>query len=98
MSLYALRYEYDAHDDTGRRDQLRPAHVDFVRDLFQAGVVVLSGPLVDRERPGGLLIVRADDVSEVERIFDQDPFWTAGLVGSRDIRAWNVVFANNPLE
>ncbi|GII96544.1 YciI family protein [Sinosporangium siamense] len=97
MTLYAVRYEY-AEGSAARRDQYRPVHVDFLRELFAAEVLVLSGRLEDEDRPGALIILHAHDATAVEQALDQDPFWSAGVIEQRDIREWNVAFAKVPLE
>ncbi|SDH10032.1 hypothetical protein SAMN05421505_111125 [Sinosporangium album] len=97
MTLYAVRYEY-AEGSAVERDRHRPAHVAFLRGLFEADTLVLSGRLEHDDRPGALIVVRADDPAAVERSLDHDPFWSAGVIRERDIRTWNVAFAKAALE
>lgn len=91
MPLYAVRYEY-APGSAESRDSHRPAHVEFLRGLFESGSLVVSGRLEDQERSGALLVLRADDARAADGILDEDPFWAAGVIGVRDAREWNVVF------
>jgi uncharacterized protein YciI len=44
------------------------------------------------DRPGALLIVRAESVEEVAELLDQDPFDIAGYIGERAIAEWNPIF------
>lgn len=88
MSVFAVTYSYSA--DEAELAEIRPTHREFLKDLLVQGVLLASGPMVDR--PGALLIVRADSVEEVAEILDQDPFDIAGYIGERAIAGWNPVF------
>ncbi|PXY23367.1 hypothetical protein BAY59_27190 [Prauserella coralliicola] len=91
MTVFAVRYEY-ARGSEAERDEHRGDHVAFLRSLNEAGVLRLSGRLEDDAHPGALIVVGAGSAAEVERTLDDDPFWTAGVIATRDVRKWNVVF------
>jgi len=55
---------------------------------------VVSGPYVDSELPGALLIMRAGSADELEQLLDLDPFWTANLIAERSIEEWNPVLGS----
>ena len=75
MSVFAVTYTYSASEP--ELAEIRPTHREFLKNLLVQGVLLASGPMVDR--PGALLIVRADSVEEVadraefhlHRVFDQ---------------------------
>ena len=91
MGTFAVTYAYAANSSAGR-DEHRPRHVDFLREQFDGGTLVKSGPFGPEEDPGALLIIEADSKADVEALMDQDPFYRNGLVAQRSIRQWNVVF------
>ena len=89
MPVFCVEYTYSA--DTARRDEVRPAHRAFLRELSDAGVLLASGPFTEGD-PGGLLIVRADDADAAARILDPDPYAPAGVIAARRVRGWAQVF------
>ena len=58
MTLHAVIYRYA--DDAAALDEHRPRHRDYLRSLFEAGRLVVSGPLTEGGGPGALLIFDAD--------------------------------------
>ena len=52
-------------------------HRAYLRELHAAGKMVASGPFVPRE--GGGLLLRIDDVSEIQPILAKDPYHLEGL-------------------
>lgn len=99
MAIYAIEYEYDPRADVVEAH--RPAHRAFLRDLFEQGVVLASGPTrggVLREDAAGtteatapdgaLLLVRADSPADALGLLDDDPFRLTGLLVARSAREW----------
>jgi len=67
-------------------------HIEWLLELESAGVVVLSGPLLDGPgaRPGsGMTVLRAADADAARVIAEQDPFVKAGL-RTFDLFRWRV--------
>lgn len=93
MTDYAVRYEY-VRSSAAQRDLHRPEHVEFLRGLYESGRIAASGRLEDSARPGALIVVRAADANDAEKLLEGDPFWTAGVIAERDIREWNVAFGS----
>ena len=89
--LYAVRYEYTRGSATAR-DTLRPDHIRFLEDLHGRGQLAASGRLEDDASPGALLVISMGSPQEVARLLDGDPFWSAGVIETRDVRRWNVAF------
>jgi uncharacterized protein YciI len=86
---------HSAPHDTTTPEQIAAVvdeHVEWLLGLESAGVVVLSGPLLDGPgaRPGsGMTVLRAADADAARAIADQDPFVTAGL-RTFDLFRWRV--------
>lgn len=80
--LSVVIYDY-AEGSTDKRDELRPAHRDF---LGSRDGLVLSGPTA----AGGAVIVYEAEPTELEAWLDGDPFWTAGTISSRLVTEWTV--------
>ena len=76
----------------------RPAHLDYLAALNEAGGLKFAGPLIgDDGKPfGSLVAVEAEDRAAAEAIAAGDPYAKAGLFASVEISQWNWVF--NPPE
>jgi len=70
-------------------DGIRAEHRVFLRSLIDAGILLASGPLVDRN--AALLIFKADAPEDISALLDQDPFEIAGFIGERIIEEWNPI-------
>lgn len=75
-------------DDPARMD-VRPAHRDHINELFERGVVRLSGPFADQH--GALIVYEADDISAARALVADDPYTRAGVVEELDLREWTIV-------
>jgi len=95
MALYAVIYRYA--DDAAALDEHRPSHRDHLRKLYEAGQLLVSGPLAEGGGPGALLIFRAESAEQVAQWLDGDPFTVLGLIVEREIRAWNPAFGADRL-
>lgn len=93
MAYFAI-YALDEPGSGERRQALRPAHRERLRQHDHQVKVVVGGPLTDADAQmvGTLLIIEAEDIGAVQRYFDGDPYVTAGLFRSVDIRpfAWGL--------
>lgn len=91
MALFAVTYQY-APNSSGGRDELRPAHMEFLQELFDTGRLVVSGPTdATGPRPGALLIISGDSAESVDGLMSEDPFATAGFV-ERTVTPWDPKF------
>ena len=88
MAIFAVTYAYSASE--AELAEIRPTHREFFKNLLEKQILLASGPMVDR--PGALLIVRAESVEKVAELLDQDPFDFAGYIGERAIAEWNPIF------
>jgi uncharacterized protein YciI len=59
------------------------AHLSFLKQGYQRGLLLFSGPLVPRT--GGLAVARASSVEELDRFFDADPYRVHGLAEQKFI-------------
>jgi uncharacterized protein YciI len=89
MSLYLVQYAYSA-DCAGGRQQVRPAHAEYLAELEADGLLVLCGPYTDGS--GALFLMRSETEEDCLRIFDADPFWKSGLVDDRRVDQFLVGF------
>jgi len=70
-----------------------PAHREFMNALPD-GFVILGGP-VDGHRTRAMLVVRADDVGEVHRRLDPDPWVRSGVL-AEVIEPWEILIGTPP--
>jgi len=88
MTVYAVNYTYV--NDLETLAAIRPTHREWIAAQLAAGSLLASGPLPDSN--GALLILRAESVSELADLLNNDPFDLAGLIDERVIQQWNPIF------
>jgi uncharacterized protein YciI len=88
VSVFVVTYTYSA--DEIELNQIRPTHRVWLQEQLDAGMLLASGPMVDRQ--AALLIWKSSSIEELNSLLDQDPFEIAGMIGERTIEAWNPVF------
>lgn len=76
-------------DDEALRLQTRPSHREYLRSLFDAGKLAMSGPWTDDT--GAMLIYEADSLADAEALLNADPYRAAGVLADARIREWRVV-------
>ena len=92
--IYAVLFE-DNEQFADRRRQFMPDHLKFLEDNQNA--IQAAGPLndaVSNASAGGLWLVTAKSVEEVQRLVEEDPFWPTGLRKSIRMLAWTQVFVD----
>jgi uncharacterized protein YciI len=89
MPVYALQYRYT--DDVAARDEYRPDHRAYLGALAEHGMVLASGPFVDHQPDGALLVVQADSREVVDEIVAADPFRVQGVVADYTVTEWTPV-------
>ena len=87
MIVFAVNYTYV--DDSEAVAAIRPSHREWTTAQLAAGSLLASGPLPDSN--GALLIFRAESLSELAGLMNNDPFDLAGLIDERVIQQWNPV-------
>jgi uncharacterized protein YciI len=63
-------------------------HAAFMMALAQEGVLLLAGPLGDRE--GALLVVRAETAEQAEARIAADPWTGNGVLETERVAPWDV--------
>lgn len=89
MPMFVAIYSYS--DDADTRDRVRPDHRAYLGTLVDLGRLVLAGGFAPDDPAGAMLIFDAPDIDAVREIVSTDPFSTAGVLMSADIRSWTPV-------
>jgi uncharacterized protein YciI len=97
--LYAI-ISQDVENSLEQRLQTRPAHLERLQALQDAGRLLLAGPhpALDSEDPGpagfsGSLVVAEFDSLEAARAWaDADPYVTAGVYAQVTVKPFKKVF------
>jgi uncharacterized protein YciI len=74
-------------DVTGQMIQL---HVDYLKELYHQGKLIVTGPFLDEKR-GGMFILEVDHEDELMDIVNNDPAIKSGWSKS-EIRPYKIVF------
>jgi uncharacterized protein len=98
MSLYAI-IGRDHSDSLERRKLARPAHLQRIQPLVDAGRIVLAGPFpaIDAEDPGAagftgsLIVAEFDSLEDARRWAEADPYVTEGVFADLDVRPFRQV-------
>lgn len=80
----------DAPDGQKKRPLHRPAHVERLRELADAGKLVLAGPFLDGA--GSLIVMKTDSLEEAQAFADSDPYVIHGVFESVTIHPFQQVF------
>jgi uncharacterized protein YciI len=78
--------------------KVQEPHRAYLRQLKEAGVLLAAGPMDPRF--GGMFLLRvADDDprAALDKVRDQDPFYSAG-VAQYELIPWNVVIGRDDLD
>jgi uncharacterized protein YciI len=70
MNLYVIDLTYTAGLDA--IDRLLEPHRSFLKEQYDAGLFLASGP--KNPRTGGMILARAESRESLERVLEQDPF------------------------
>jgi uncharacterized protein YciI len=63
-------------------------HAEFMDQLFENGTVILGGPFSDGT--GSLVIVEAEEMSEVATLIANDPFVVHQIFALRSLKQWQL--------
>lgn len=96
--LYAIVGQ-DVPDSLNQRLAARPAHVERLNTLQQAGRLLLAGPFpaIDGNDPGpagftgSLIVAEFDDLSTAQAWADTDPYVAAGVYASVSVKPFKKV-------
>jgi len=98
MSLYAI-IGHDHSDSLERRKLARPAHLQRIQPLVDAGRIVLAGPFpaIDADDPGAagftgsLIVAEFDSLDDARRWAEADPYMTDGVFAHLEVRPFRQV-------
>ncbi|HKK06311.1 MAG TPA: YciI family protein [Gammaproteobacteria bacterium] len=96
--LYAILSE-DKEDSLARRQEARPAHLERLEALREAGRLILAGPhpAIDAEDPGpagfsgSLIVAEFDSLDEARSWADADPYVAAGVYARVSVKPFRKV-------
>ncbi|MDR7317961.1 YciI family protein [Brevibacillus nitrificans] len=66
--------------------KVRPAHLEYLNDLYKQDKVFMAGPFTDKE--GGLVIYKASSLEEARKLAEADPVVAEGA-RTLELREWN---------
>jgi len=97
--FYALVGQ-DVPDSLERRLAARPAHLERLQALQQAGCLLLAGPFptIDSNDPGSagfsgsLIVAEFDTLADAQAWGDADPYVAAGVYSSVGVKPFKKVF------
>lgn len=90
----------DAPDSLDRRLATRPAHVERLHALQQAGRLLLAGPFpaIDSNDPGAagftgsLIVVEFDTLADAQAWAEADPYVAAGVYAGVSVKPFRKTF------
>jgi len=97
--LYAIVGQ-DVPDSLNQRLAARPAHLERLQALQQAGRLLLAGPFpnIDSNDPGSagfsgsLIVAEFDTLADAQTWTDADPYVAAGVYASVNVKPFKKVF------
>ncbi len=97
--LYAI-LSVDVEDSLEKRKSARPAHLERLQELQNAGRLIIAGPhpAIDSNDPaeagftGSLVIAEFDNLDEAKNWADTDPYVKAGVYASVSVKPFKQVF------
>ncbi|MFT4086945.1 MAG: YciI family protein [Gordonia sp. (in: high G+C Gram-positive bacteria)] len=89
MPIFSIQYTY-APEQAELRDEMRPAHREWLGAGEKAGDVLVAGPYTAGD--GALLLIRAVDEAAAAEYLSGDPFVEAGAIAATRIDEWRAVF------
>jgi len=66
--------------------KIRPAHLEYVNELYKEGKVFMAGPFTDKE--AGLVIYKAESLEEARKLAEADPVVVEGA-RTLELREWS---------
>jgi uncharacterized protein len=96
--IYAIIGE-DVRDSTAKRAAARPAHLQRIDDLVNAGRLLLAGPFpaIDSPDPGpagmtgSLIVAEFDSLQAAQDWIDGDPYVTQGVFSRVTVKPFKKV-------
>ena len=97
--MWYVIYAVDNPDSLSRRLAARPAHLERLRALHDAGRLLLAGPMpaIDAEDPGpagftgSMIVAEFSDLAAAQVWADADPYRAAGVYREVSVRPFKKV-------
>jgi uncharacterized protein len=80
---------HDAPGAAEKRPAIRPAHLEHLRPLAEAGRIRLAGPFLDKT--GSLIVLEAASLEEAWAIVARDPYVREGVFNRVDVKPFTAV-------
>lgn len=80
---------YDGPDGAKLRPSVRPAHLENLQPLVEAGRVIVGGPFTDGS--GSLMVVDFEDEATARAFANSDPYVKQGIFERVEIRPFRKV-------
>jgi uncharacterized protein YciI len=80
---------YDGPNGTKLRPSVRPAHLQNLRPLVEAGRVIVGGPFTDGS--GSLMVIDFEDEAAAKAFANSDPYVKQGVFERVEIRPFRKV-------
>lgn len=98
--MYYAIIATDAENSLAARTQARPAHLERLKTLREAGRLLIAGPhpAIDSEDPGpagfsgSLIVADFPSLDDARTWADADPYKEAGVYANVDIKPFKRVF------
>lgn len=81
---------HDAPGAQEKRSSVRPAHLEHLRPLVEAGRIRLAGPFLDKS--GSLIVLEAETAADAWAIVAHDPYVVEGVFNRVDVKPFTAVF------
>jgi uncharacterized protein YciI len=80
---------YDGSNGAKLRPSVRPAHLENLRPLVEAGRVIVDGPFTDGS--GSLMVIDFEDEAAAKAFANSDPYVKQGVFERVEIRPFRKV-------
>ena len=84
---YVVIHHFTREDIT---EEMMKPHVAYLKNLFDQGKLVITGPFLDNKR-GGMFIIEVENEDELWRIVKNDPAILNGYSTS-EVRPYKIIF------
>ncbi|MGH7814204.1 MAG: YciI family protein [Candidatus Binataceae bacterium] len=81
---------HDGPNGAALRPRVRPAHLENLRPLKEAGRVKLAGPFTDGS--GSLIVIDMENEAEAIAFAHHDPYTTGGVFERVEVKPFRQVF------
>lgn len=73
--------------------EMMTPHINYMYNLINKGIAVISGPFADNRR-GGMFVLEVENEEELKLFIENDPAVVSGIL-KNDIRPYNLSYVRN---